>query len=193
MLPLEDIPMTAPALPTTCAGMAIRRFRRDRKGSAAVQFAFIAPLFFALLFAIIEASMVFFAGQILETGTADSARLFMTHQAQDSKMDRVAFKTNVCDRIAMLFDCEKLIVSVKHYPAGTTIPASDLALPIVARALVDNSTYEMGNPGDTMVIRAFYPWPLFVTGLGFNVSDLGTDAATSKKLLAATAAFRVEP
>jgi Flp pilus assembly protein TadG len=193
MLPLEDIPMTAPALPTTCAGTAIRRFHRDRRGSAAVQFAFIAPLFFALLFAIIEVSMVFFAGQILETGTADSARLFMTHQAQDSKMSDKQFFDHVCDRVSVLFDCDKLVVSVKAYPAGTEIPAADLAPPIVARAFTSNATYEMGNPGDTMVIRAFYPWPLFVTGLGFNISDLGTDVASHKKLLAATAAFRVEP
>jgi Flp pilus assembly protein TadG len=188
-LPFEDYPMTAPFSPTTRAGTAIRHFRNDRGGSAAVQFAFIAPLFFALLFAIIESSMVFFAGQILESGTADSARLFLTHQAQDTNMTREDFKKDLCGRVSMLFDCSKLVVSVKAYPAGTAIPAPDLAPPISGGAFVDNSTYEMGPPESTMVIRAFYQWPLFVTGLGFNMADL----ADSKKLLAATAAFRVEP
>ncbi len=185
--------MTAPALPTTPAKKAIRRFRGDRKGSAAVQFAFIAPLFFALMFAIIESSMVFFAGQILETGTADSARLFMTHQAQDTKMSKDAFFKDVCDRISMLFDCDKLVVSVKAYPAGTVIPAADLAPPIVGGSFAYTPTYEMPAPGETAVIRAFYQWPLFVTGLGFNIADIGSGTNNSKKLLAATAAFRVEP
>ena len=181
--------MTAPSLPTTSAVGAARRFRGDRRGSAAVQFAFIAPLFFALLFAIIESSMVFFAGQILETGTADSARLFLTHQAQDTNMTKDAFFKNVCDRISMLFDCNKLVVSVKAYPAGTPIPTADLASPIVNGTFVNNATYDMPQPGQTAVVRAYYQWPLFVTGLGFNRSDL----TGSKKLWVATAAFRVEP
>lgn len=49
----------------------LRRFRRNRRGSAAVEFALIAPLFFGLLFAIIETAMTFFAGQVLETVTQD--------------------------------------------------------------------------------------------------------------------------
>ena len=51
----------------------MRRFRRNRRGSAAVEFALIATPFFALLFAIIETSIVFFAGQVLETGATGLA------------------------------------------------------------------------------------------------------------------------
>jgi hypothetical protein len=39
------------------------------------------------------------------------------------------------------------------------------------------------------VIRAFYQWPLFVTQLGYNISNLNG----SKRLLSATVAFHVEP
>jgi len=28
-------------------------------------------------------------------------------------------------------------------------------------------------PNYTMVVRAFYPWPLFVTGLGYNIANVG--------------------
>ena len=61
---------------------ALRRFRRNRHGSAAVEFAMIAPMFIALLFAILESAMVFFASQVLETVTQDSARMIMTGQEQ---------------------------------------------------------------------------------------------------------------
>ena len=57
-----------PMLSTATVRNAMRRFRRNRRGSAAVEFALVAPVFFALLFAIIETAMVFFAGQVLETG-----------------------------------------------------------------------------------------------------------------------------
>jgi hypothetical protein len=39
------------------------------------------------------------------------------------------------------------------------------------------------------VIRVFYQWPLFVTQLGYNIANLNG----GKRLLAATAAFHVEP
>ena len=43
----------------------------------------MAPVFFALLFAIIETGTMFFASQVLETMTQDSARQIMTGQAQN--------------------------------------------------------------------------------------------------------------
>jgi len=55
-------------------------FAGNRRGSAAVEFALVAPVFFALLFAIIESAMVFFAGQVLETGVQDSGRLLYISQ-----------------------------------------------------------------------------------------------------------------
>ena len=46
--------MSSPAVSTATVRNALRRFRRNRRGSAAVEFALVAPMFFALLFAIIE-------------------------------------------------------------------------------------------------------------------------------------------
>ena len=45
----------------------LRRFRRNRGGSAAVDFALVAPVFFALLFGILESGLLFFADQTLES------------------------------------------------------------------------------------------------------------------------------
>ena len=50
---------------------------------------------------------------------------------------------------------------------------------------VNNMQYSPGGPGDIVVVRLFYQWPLFVTGLGYNISNL----SGSKRLLTATAAF----
>ena len=53
---------------------------------------FIALPFFALLFAIIETGIVFFAGQVIETAIQDCGRLLFTHQAQDCQHDRGAIQ-----------------------------------------------------------------------------------------------------
>ena len=61
---------------------AARRLLRQQDGAAAIEFGLVAAPFLALVFAILETAIVFFAGQALETAAADSARLIMTGQAQ---------------------------------------------------------------------------------------------------------------
>jgi Flp pilus assembly protein TadG len=167
---------------------ALRRFRRNRRGSAAVEFALVAPIFFALLFAIIETAIVFFASQVLETVTQDSARMIMTGQAQNAGFSQSQFKTYVCGKINVLFDCANgIYVDVKSYPAFSGVSISD---PIdTSKNFVPPNNYSPGGPGDIVVVRLFYQWPLFVTGLGYNIANL----SGSKRLLTATAAFRNEP
>ena len=165
----------------------LRRFRRNRRGSAAVEFALVAPVFFALLFAIIETALVFFASQVLETITQDSARMIMTGQAQAASYTQAQFKTFLCGRIPALFTCADLYVDVQSYAAFSGVAISD---PIDgAKNFVPNMKYSPGSAGDIVVVRAFYQWPLFVTGLGYNIANL----TGSKRLLSATAAFRNEP
>ena len=184
--------MPSSAVATISVRNAIRRFRRNRCGSAAVEFALIAPVFFALLFAIIETGLMFFADQVLETGTQDSARLMFTHQAQDGGMSEFDFKTDLCNRIKTLFNCAgdpmSLNVDVTLFAPGTSISLTD---PIVGGKLTPPFTYRLPPVGtvSTVVVRVFYPWQLFVTGLGYNIANL----EDHQRLLAATAAFHVEP
>jgi len=172
---------------------AVGRFRRNQRGSAAVEFALVAPLFFALLFAIIETGMVFLASQSLETALQDSARMIMTGQAQTANYDKQGFKTNVvCTHVNVLFDCVNgIYVDVQSYPSGPTSGFGSVTIsdPITGGNFVDNTKYSPGGPGDIVVVRLFYQWPLFVTGLGYNIANL----SGSKRLLSATAAFKNEP
>jgi Flp pilus assembly protein TadG len=174
--------------PAASARNILRRFRRNRRGSAVVEFALVAPIFFGLLFAIIELAMVFYASQVLETVTQDSARQIMTGQAQLASFTQAQFKNLVCSKVVAMFDCVNGIsIDVKSYSAFASINIAD---PIDAgKNFVPPNNYLPGGPGDVVVVRLFYQWPLFVTGLGFNISNL----SGSKRLLTATAAFQNEP
>src|SRR4051794_28950537 len=101
----------------------LRRFRRNRRGSAALEFAFIAPVFFGLLFAILETSLVFLASQVMESAAQDSARLIMTGQAQNLNLSKDDFKNQVCNRLVGLFgDCvHNVKIDVQSYPAFTNV------------------------------------------------------------------------
>jgi Flp pilus assembly protein TadG len=166
----------------------VRRFRRNRRGSAAVEFALLAPIFFGLLFAIIESAMVFYASQILETVTQDSARMIQTGQAQSLSYTQGQFKDYVCAHIGVMFDCKNgIYVDVQSYSAFTSVNIKE---PIDATgSFLPTMKYCPGQDGDIVVVRLYYQWQLFVTGLGFNLANL----SGGKRLLSATAAFKNEP
>lgn len=192
--------MPSPAGSTAANRKLLCRFRRDRRGSAAVEFAMIATPFFALLFAIIETSTIFFAGQVLETGLQDSARQLFTHQFQDANAAltpseaKEKFRTDVCTRVSVLMKCEGIDIDVKFYLAGTPITITD---PITGAGAYDPSGFAFQVPPAgstaTVVARAFYRWPLFVTRLGYDITNIKIGAGSPQRLLAATSAFHVEP
>lgn len=167
---------------------ALRRFVRHQEGAAAVEFALVAAPFIALLFAIIETALVFFAGQVLETAVADSSRLIMTGQAQTQNFDQAKFKQAVCSNVYGLFDCSGgMYVDVRTYSSfgGATPPS-----PINADGTLNNNfVYQPGGPGDIVVARLLYEWPVYVSMMGMNLANLGNN----KRLIVATAAFRNEP
>jgi Flp pilus assembly protein TadG len=170
------------------AAGALRRMVRQQDGAAAVEFGLVAAPFLALIFAIMETAVVFFAGQALETAVADSSRLIMTGQAQTQSFSAASFKNAVCAKIFGLFDCQNgVYVDVKTF---TSFQNVSMPSPIDASGnFQSNFSYQPGGPGDIVVVRLFYQYPVYVSLLGFNLANVNG----GKRLLAATAAFRNEP
>jgi Flp pilus assembly protein TadG len=169
--------------------IAARRFIRHQDGATTVEFAMVAAPFLAMVFAIIETAVVFFAGQALETAGADSARLIMTGQAQTQGYDQAAFKQAVCNKIYGLFNCAGgLYVDVKNYSSFASISTSK---PVDSGGNLQTSSfgYSPGGPCAIVVVRLMYQWPVYVSLVGLNLSD----TAGNKRLLMSTIAFRNEP
>ena len=111
----------------------LRRFGKNRNGSAAIEFGLVLLPFVALLFAIIETAIIFLASQALETAVANSARLILTGQAQNGGFDQTTFKTAVCNNIHGLFDCANgVYVDVRSF---TNFAAINLASPTTPTAI----------------------------------------------------------
>ena len=167
----------------------VRRLVRREDGAVAIEFAMVAAPFFALVFAIIETAIVFFAGQTLETAVADASRLILTGQAQQQGFSASAFKQAVCGKIYGLFDCTNGVkIDVQTFQAFGN---ANVSKPVDANGNVVNGfgQYQPGGPGDIVVVRAIYEWPVYINLLGFNLADM----ANGKRLIMATAAFRNEP
>jgi Flp pilus assembly protein TadG len=163
-----------------------RRFGRNRIGSAAVEFALVAPVFCALLFATLETGIIFFANQYLETLTQDGARMILTGQAQNGNYTQAQFQSYICSQVAALFNCSSIYVNVQSFSSFETLTAT---CPISNGTFVNNMQYNPGGPGDVVIVQLFYAWPQIVTGLGYNITNLNGNY----RLLCTTAAFRNEP
>ena len=181
--------MSSFAVPTASARNLLRRFARNRKGSAAVEFALVAPVFIALLFAIVETAIMFFASQILETVTQESARQIMTGQAETAGYTATTFLTKVvCQQIPAVLSCANIGVDVESDPSQFT--NLSVTLP-VTNGVFDPTklNFNMGGSCSVVLVTLYYQWQMVVTGLGYNISNLNGN----KRLLSATAAFRNEP
>jgi Flp pilus assembly protein TadG len=168
---------------------AARRFARQQDGAAAVEFALVAVPFLALIFAILETALVFFAGQTLESAVSDAGRLIMTGQAQTGGFSQTDFKNQVCARLAGgLFDCANgVYVDVKTFASfgtvNTTAPVNN------GQFDTTKMNYTPGSPGCIVAVSLYYQWPIYVSLLGDNLTNLGNGT----RLLEATTVFRNEP
>jgi len=166
---------------------ALRAFVRSRNGNAAVEFAMVAAPFLALLVAILETALVFFAQQVLQTATTESGRLIMTGQAQSQSMTAGQFQKAVCANTAVLFNCANIYVNVQTFSSFSSM--SDFN-PLQNGNFNNGSmNYSMGIPGDIELVQVFYQWPVLTAPLGFNLSNMNG----SSRLLVGTAVFRNEP
>jgi Flp pilus assembly protein TadG len=164
-----------------------RRVGGCESGVTALEFALVAPAFFALLIAIFETGAVFLAQQVLQTATTEAARLIMTGQAQNQSLTAGQFQKNVCDGAGALIICSNLYVNVQTFSTFSGISMLDP----INKGKIDSSTmnYSLGGPGDIVLVQAFYQWPVIAGPLGFDLSNL----SNSSRLLVATAVFRNEP
>src|ERR671928_452136 len=113
----------------------------------------------------------------------------MTGQAQTQSFTAAQFKTAVCAKVGGLFDCSGgLYVDVKTYSSFGSV---DNSSPVDSNGNLKTSSfgYTPGGPGDIVVVRLMYQWPVYASLLGFNLGDM----AGKKRPVMATAAFPNEP
>lgn len=168
---------------------AALRFASRTDGATAVDFALVSAPFLALLFAILETGLVFFAGQTLETTASKASRLILTGQAQNQNLSQGQFKTAVCQAASSFFSCDNIMIDVRTY---NDFSSANTSLPVDQNGnLQNNFVYQPGSAGDIVVVRLMYQWPIYVSilGIGSGLSNM----ANGQDLMMATVAFRNEP
>jgi Flp pilus assembly protein TadG len=175
----------------TRLGQLRQRMRaRSRSGSAALEFAFVAPVFFILFFGIMEGGVMMFGKAVLINATQDAARLIRTGQAQNGGMAQGDFKQRICDGISALLDCTNLQVDVQVLASGFS--SGGLGSPTDSNGNLNpgQNNYNTGNACDVVVVRSFYKYNIVTPVVNTLLS--GRTNGTFNYLTAA-AAFRNEP
>lgn len=172
-----------------CLRSPIKRFPSDERGVTAIEFGIIALPFFAIIMAIVEAGLAFFAGQVMDTGFREAARRLRTGQAQG--MSQTQMRDAMCSLINQssgLFNCSDLYVDLRVMSFDSGALASE---PTTGgdfdSSKISYNTSVCGS--QTVLMRAYYEWPSFANLLGSSL----TRAPNGKILLSSTAAFRTEP
>ena len=178
-----------------------RRWCADSdKGSAAVEFAMVAPVFFLLLMGTMEAGIIYFAQSTLQNAVNDAARMVRTGQTAcyttDSggncvPMTQAQFRTQICSEAsALLSDCAgtSLQFDINAYSAGFGGASNSSPLDGTGNLPALNN-FNTGSACEVVLVRAFYKWPVFTPMLNFFLANM----SGSFHLLATAAAFRNEP
>ena len=169
---------------------AIKSVIRSERGAAAVEMALVATPFFMLLFGIIEIGMIFLISASLENGMDMAARTIRTGQFQTgSTTTAAAFKTSICNTFGWFqSDCvANLYVDVRTYSTFSSITTPN---PVSNGSFNTASlSFTPGGPGDIVVVRAYYQWPLIAPFFDKALQQLNGGVA----LLTSTFAFRNEP
>jgi len=169
---------------------ALNRFSRGRSGSTAVEFAMLAMPFLGLLFGIIELGMIYLISTTLDNATTDAARQIRTGQLQTAGgATSISFATLVCNEMTWLgSNCSaNLSVDVRTF---TTFSSTNVPEPIANGKFTSSSLlFQMGNSGDIVLVRTFYPWTLVTPFLDGSVANLGN----GQMLIESATTFRNEP
>lgn len=170
-----------------------RQFDRDERGATAIEFGILALPFFTIIFAILETTMIFLAGQVLDSAVQDASRLVRTGQAQAQSYTLANFRTAVCNSLFGLFDCSKLKIKVNvvsSFSAATRTPPTKSGAdcqPVCEWTLVESFSPGVGS--DVIMVQAYYKWPTLVHLPGFNMQN----QPDGSRLLGAVRVFQNEP
>ena len=124
---------------------ALLRMISCRSGAAGLEFAFVVMPFMAVLFWTLNAALVFFAQQALQTATEQAARLVMTGQAQTSGLSVGQFQQAVCAG-APLFNCANLYVNIQ---TAASFSSATVTSPNQSGTFNGaGMSYSLGNSGD---------------------------------------------
>ncbi|HYD17141.1 MAG TPA: TadE/TadG family type IV pilus assembly protein [Patescibacteria group bacterium] len=143
-----------------------RRWLKNEEGVTAVEFSLVAMPMFTLIFGIIELSMFFASGTVLEGASAEAARRIRTGQVQQSEEPEEEFKKLLCDQGGSMLDCDKIQYEVIHVGGNSFSIADTMEPEFDDEGNLIPHPFDAGSESEVVMVRTFYKWTFYTPFIG---------------------------
>jgi Flp pilus assembly protein TadG len=140
------------------------RFHSSENGSVAIEFGFVAPVFFLMVFLFIETACMMYVEFTLQAGAQEAARMIRTGQAQKGSWKVDKFKEETCNFVKVIVNCKNLIKV--YVNSSETFGAMTSALPVASAVgsktddkgvtTEQNTSFVCGKPSKVVAVIVTY-------------------------------------
>lgn len=192
----------------------IARFRRDRDGATAVEFAIVSAVFLAMIASIVEFAMMYATSAMLEQAVFQAGRMIRTGRAQQAVFDVTAnqlvvppntvptghttrsptaselsawYTQTLCSNLYALVRCDSNL----HLDVQSASSVAGLSTTVPYNSLTHTWTtqYSPGTAQQIVLVRVFYDYHSLIPGMLRLLNNMTGNA----RRFQASTAFRTEP
>lgn len=183
------------------------RVARDRKGTTAIEMAFVGPPFLLLLATIFELGLILTTQSLLDGAARDAARLIRTGQVQSQTSPITTFQNLLCSDLSSVMSVSNctsnVLFEVQVFSSFGAVSFTPCTLNADQSGSGTACQFSPGTGGQIVAVRASYPRPFIIPWVGGCLSGgscwagLGTtngsNPGTGTTTLIATVIFQNEP
>jgi hypothetical protein len=158
-----------------------------------VEFAIVAPVFFALIFSTFEVGWFYFANATLDSASINAARVLRTGQVQKEDISQADyFEQYVCPQMKLFGDCESnLTVEVRTFNSFAALAADTTPMTCAdeEQTQIDAIPFQPGQDRSIVRVRLCFLYKSMNPALGLNLAK--TESGHSR--VVTSYILRVEP
>ena len=162
------------------------RFRRHERGAVAIEFVLVAPIFFFLIFATLETSLLYVVATVMEGEVAIAARTIRTGQLQEEADPEAAFTEILCSNLDNVLNCDNVIIDVRTFDDFGEMEFTEF---VDEEGNASNTLFQAGTADDIVLVRIAYLYNIVTPYLAEILPTNGAGAV----VLYSGAAFKNEP
>ncbi len=179
-----------------------RKFLKDQRGTAAIEFAFVAPLIFAVILSGFESGLMFTKVQFVEMAIEDVTREIYTGQVLNQELTREDVIQRICYKIEVVQQCNgNVTLQIERLNTYSLDNISERTCIHSGETLSneDLPAYQTTNGGELVFLRVCITTDVVVDGLewmtfyGTNLALRLPRTSEGKYAIFASAVFRNEP
>lgn len=166
------------------------RLKRRDDGVVAVEFALLALPLFTMILGIVELSMFFASGIVLEGAASEAARQIRIGQVQAAADPEAAFEEELCEKVGVMINCNDLQYEVIHVDEDTFSGAQNQPPQFDENGNLMGSGFNSGNSNDVVIVRAAHRYEFLTPFVGGMIAR---STGTNSLMHVATVVIKSEP